>query len=100
MENFVIMFCRLCQASQTCSVWCDGVQFDSQGVAGLSVMFQSVAIATTPVKEPLPTEHCSIRQVQPEVFSHLTLLTLPAANSKEMETLVIVVLVSLNPAVT
>lgn len=62
-------------------------------------MFQSVAVTAAPIEEPLPTEHCSVRQVQPQVFSHLTLLTLPATDSKETETLVIVVLVSLIPAV-
>lgn len=69
--------------SQTCSVWGDRVQFDSQGVVGLSVVIESMAVAAAPIKEPLPTEHCSIRQVQPQVFSHLALLTLPAADGKK-----------------
>lgn len=62
-------------------------------------MFQSVAVATAAIKEPLPTEYCSVRQVQPQVFSHLTLLTLPATGSKQTDTLVIVVLATLNPVV-
>lgn len=78
--------------SQTCSVWGDGVQFDSQRVVGLSVVLQSVAVASAPIKEPLPAEHRPVRQVQPQVFSHLALLTLPAADSIETETLVAVVL--------
>lgn len=71
--------------SQTCSIWRDGVQFDSQGVVGLSVVLQSVAVAAAPIEEPLPTEHCSICQVQPQVFSHLTLLTLPATDNPTKE---------------
>lgn len=72
--------------SQTCSIWGDGVQFDSQGVVGLSVVLQSVAVTPAPIKEPLPAEHCSIRQVEPQVLSHLALLTLPAADNRETET--------------
>lgn len=67
--------------SQTCSVWSDGVQFNCQGVVGLSVVLQSVAVAPAPIKEPLPTKNRSISQVQPQVFSHLTFLTLPATDS-------------------
>ncbi len=85
-------FRKSCHVPQTCSIWGDGVQFDSQGVVGLSVVLQSVAVASTPIEEPLPTEHRSIRQVQPQVFSHLALLTLPATESREAETLVTVVL--------
>lgn len=80
--------------SCTCSIWCDGVQFDCQRVVGLSVMFQSVAVAATPIKEPFATEHGSVRQVQPQIFSHLTLLTLPATGNKGTQALVM-----LNPAV-
>lgn len=69
--------------SQTCSVWCDGVQFDSQGVVGLSVVLQGVTVAPAAVEEPLPTEHRSVRQVQPQVLPHLALLTLPAAGSRD-----------------
>lgn len=78
--------------SQTCSIWGDGVQFDSQGVVGLSVVLQRVAVASAPIEEPLPTEHRSIRQVQPQVLSHLALLTLPATDNRETETCVNVVL--------
>lgn len=70
-------------APQTCSVWCDCVQFDSQGIAGLSVMLQGVTVAPAAIEEPLPTEHCSVCQVQPQVLPHLTLLTLPAADSRD-----------------
>lgn len=70
---------------QTCSVWCDGVQFDSQRVAGLSVMLQGMTVAPAAIEEPLPTEHCSVCQVQPQVLPHLTLLTLPAADGTEKE---------------
>lgn len=74
-------------ASQTCSVWCDSVQFDSQGIAGLSVMLQGVTVAPAAIEEPLPTEHRSVCQVQPQVLPHLTLLTLPAADRRQTLTL-------------
>lgn len=72
---------------QTCSIWGNVVQLDGQGVAGLSVVLQSMAIASAPIKEPLATEHCSIRQVQPQVLSHLTLLTLPTTGNREADVL-------------
>lgn len=70
-------------ACQTCSVWSDGVQLDGQGIAALSVVLQGVTVAPAAIEEPLPTEHRSVRQVEPQVLPHLALLTLPAADSRD-----------------
>lgn len=84
-SGFVERLSRWYQESQTCSIGGDGVQFDSQRVVGLSVVLQRMAVTTAPIKEPLPTEHCSVCQVQPQVLSHLTLLTLPATTDNKTD---------------
>ena len=66
----------------TCSVRGDGLQLDRQGEVGVLVVVQGVAVAPGAVKEPLPTEHGSVGEVQPQVLPHLTLLTLPAAGGE------------------
>lgn len=48
-----------------------------------------MAVTTAAIKEPLPTEHCSVCQVQPQVLSHLTLLTLPATADNKTQTRVV-----------
>lgn len=65
----------------TCSIWCDGVQFDCQRIVGVFVVIQSVAIAAASIEEPFSAEHRSVGEIQPQVLSHLTLLTLPSAGS-------------------
>ena len=67
---------------QTCSVGGDGVQLDRQGEVGVLVVVQGVAVAPGAVEEPLPAEHLSVGEVQPQVLPHLTLLTLPAAGGE------------------
>lgn len=68
--------------SQTCSVWGDGFQLDRQGEVGVFVVVQGMAVSTAAVKEPLPTEHRPVGQVQPQVLPHLTLLTLPTTGGQ------------------
>lgn len=82
-SRFMKQFGQSSSASQTCAVWGDGVQFHSQWVVGLSVVIQSMAVTPAPIKEPLPTKHGPVRQVQPQVFPHLAFLTLPATGIKE-----------------
>ena len=72
-------FTRSPGGPQTCSVGGDGVQLDRQGEVGVLVVVQGVAVAPGAVEEPLPAEHRSVCEVQPQVLPHLTLLTLPAA---------------------
>ena len=55
----------------------DGPQFHSERVACVSVMLQRMPVAPRAVKEPLPTQHGAIGQVQPEVLPKVAPGTLP-----------------------
>lgn len=61
----------------TCPVGRDGSQFHSQRVAHVSVVFQRVPVTPGAVREPLPTQHRAIGQIQPEVLPQVTPGTLP-----------------------
>jgi len=41
-------------------------------------MLHGMIVATTAVKVTPATEYCTVSEVQPEIFSEITLLTLPA----------------------
>lgn len=69
--------------SLTCYVWGEVVQLDCQGKVSVFEVVQGVAVSSGTIKEPLPTKHRSVRQVQPQVLSHLTLLTFPATERRE-----------------
>lgn len=68
---------RVGTGTLTCPIRSDGSQFHSERVAHVSVMLQRVPISPGAVKEPLPTQHGAIGQIQPEVFPQVTPGTLP-----------------------
>lgn len=64
----------------TGSVRRDGAQFDGQRVARLPVVLRSVVVAPAAVEVASAAEDGAIGQVEPQVFSHVTLGALPATD--------------------
>jgi len=64
--------------NSTCTVWSDCTELHSQWVTSCLIMLHCMIIATTAIKVASATKYCAISQVQPEIFSQITFLTLPA----------------------